>query len=404
MVVGNDTTKPPPPPIPSRNDHTSPFFLGSQDRHGDLITPVRLRHDNYDEWARTVRLALLSRRKYGFVNGMIMEPQAPFTMEDWLTIHSMLVSWLMNTIDPEVKSTISFYDDAKLLWDELQARFSVVNGPRIQQLKTDLAKCEQPKIMSVSSYFGKLKVLWEKLANHEPIITCKCGKCECNLGKEHEKRRSNERFHQFLMGLNSDYYAPLRTTLLSQEPLPSLDRAYQQIAQEERVRGITHARESLPEVVGFAVRPERRSRAKPDKIDKSGLLCSHCHRSGHDIVTCFQLLGYPEWWGDRPRTQGIPYARSKGGGGRGIDSPAASRGRGATVRAVAVDGSHTMVGSSVNGQRNSSNDAATTSNTAASLPHLSATQWQTIATMFGNTHSSIDRLHGPSFEEADWNG
>ena len=93
----------------------------------------------------------------------------------------------MNTIDMEVKSTISFYDDAKLLWDELQARFSVVNGPRIQQLKTDLAKCEQSKIMSVSSYFGKLKVLWEELANHEPIITCKCGKCECNLGKEHEK-------------------------------------------------------------------------------------------------------------------------------------------------------------------------------------------------------------------------
>ncbi|XP_074324410.1 uncharacterized protein LOC141661325 [Apium graveolens] len=34
----------------------------------------------------------------------------------------------MNTIDQEVKSTISFYDDAKLSWHELKARFSVVNA------------------------------------------------------------------------------------------------------------------------------------------------------------------------------------------------------------------------------------------------------------------------------------
>lgn len=124
-----------------------------------------------------------------------------------------------------------------------------------------------------------------------PIITCKCGKCECNLGKEHEKRRSDERFHQFLMGLDSDYYAPLRTTLLSQEPLPSLDRAYQQIAQEERVHGITHARESLPEVVGFAFCPEGRSRTKLDKVDKSVLLCSHCHRLAMILLPVFNFLG-----------------------------------------------------------------------------------------------------------------
>lgn len=236
-------------PMSSRNDHTSSFFLSSHDRPGDLITPVRLRNNNYDKWERAVRLALLARQKYGFIDGTTMEPKAPFTIEDWFTIHSMLISWLMNTIDPEVKSTISFYDDAKLLWDELKARFSVVNGPRIQQLKSDLAKCEQAKNMFVLTYFGKLKFLWDELDNHEPIITCKCGKCVGNLGQQHEKRRSNERFHQFQMGLNSDFYAQLRTTLLSQEPLPSIDRAYQQMTQEERIRGINHARESPHDVV-----------------------------------------------------------------------------------------------------------------------------------------------------------
>ncbi|XP_073051354.1 uncharacterized protein [Primulina eburnea] len=172
MADDTDKSNAPPPPSSSRNDHTSHFFLGSQDKPGDLITPVRLQHDNYDEWARSICLALLSRRKFDFVDGTIMEPKAPFTTEDWLTIHSMLVSWLMNTMDQDVKSTISFCDDAKLLWIEMQECFSVVNGPQIQELKTDLAKCEQSQNMHVSTYFGKLKVLWDELATHEPIITC----------------------------------------------------------------------------------------------------------------------------------------------------------------------------------------------------------------------------------------
>lgn len=374
-------------PPPSRNDHNSPFFLGSQDRPGDLITPVRLRNNNYDEWARSVRLALLSRRKFGFVDGTILEPKAPFTTEDWQTIHSMLVSWIMHTIDPEVKSTISFTDDAKLLWDELKTRFSVINGPRIQQLKSDIVKCEQPKTMSISTYFGKIKVLWDELANHEPIITCKCGKCECNLGKVHEQRRNDERLHQFLMGLNSEYYTQLRSALLSQEPLPSLDRAYQQVTQEERIRGITRAKESPPEVVGFAIRPEGRGRGRQEKVDKSGLLCSHCHRTGHDIVNCFQLLGYPEWWGDRPRTQGT--ARGRGGSSRATESLVVGRGRGATVRAVNVDASNSIVQPSTP--------------SPVPLPTMTTEQWQSIAAMFGNLKSSsTDRLHGEFFSTSSW--
>lgn len=373
----------------SRNDHTSPFFLGSQDRPGDLITPVRLRNNNYDEWARSVRLALLARRKFGFVDGTIMKPEAPFTQEDWLTIHSMLVSWLMHTIDPEVRSTISFYDDAKILWDELKTRFSVTNGPKMQQLKTDIVRCEQSKTMTAAAYFGKLKVLWDDLANHEPIIVCKCGKCTCNLGKVHEKRRDNERLHQFLMGLNSEYYSQLRSNLLSQEPLPTLDHVYQQITQEEQVRGFTRAKEYPPEVAGFAVRPEGRGKGRPEKIDKSGLMCSHCHRSGHDTANCFQLLGYPEWWGDRPRTQGIPSTRGKSGGGRGSDS---GQGKGAKIHAVTVD---------TNNSGTSSTNHQASSSTPAALPNMSPKQWQTIAALFGNIQSSNNSLHG-KFSKNSW--
>ena len=223
-----------PPPPPPRIDITSLFYLGPHDRPGDFITPTRLKGDNYDEWASDIQTTLEARRKFGFLNGTITSPVSPCTQEDWNTLHAMLISWLMNTIDPEVKSNLSKYKDAKRLWDTLKSRFAMVNGPRIQQIKLAISRCEQTKMMSVVTYFGKLTALWEELNTYEPLITCFC--CtDCTAGQEHEKRRDNNRLHQFLMGLYTDYHAQTRANILSQDPLPSLDRAYQLVVQDERV-------------------------------------------------------------------------------------------------------------------------------------------------------------------------
>ena len=303
--------QPPPPPPPPKIDSFSPYYLGPHDRPGDFITPTRLRGDNYDEWANDVQMALQARRKFVFLNGQITSPTSPCTQDDWDTLQAMLISWLMNTIDPEIKTTLSRYKDAKRLWDTLKSRFSIVNGPRIQQLKSSIARCEQTKTMSIAQYFGKLTALWKELNNYEPLITCSC--CvSCTAGEEHAKRRDNTRLHQFLMGLYPDNFSQIRANILSQDPLPSLDRAYQLLVQDERVRLTRSLPEDKPlDAVGFAVRaPPGRAKSKQpiwaagtagvtsdprDKQDKSMLFCSHCRKTGHERSGCFELNGYPEW-------------------------------------------------------------------------------------------------------------
>ena len=94
---------------PTKIETTSPYYLGPQDRPGDYITPVKLRTDNFDTWAYSVRMALVGRRKFGFLDGTITTSVPPCTPDDWVTLHSMLVSWIMNTIDPEVKALLSKY-------------------------------------------------------------------------------------------------------------------------------------------------------------------------------------------------------------------------------------------------------------------------------------------------------
>ena len=50
------------------------------------------------------------------------------------------------------------------------------------------------------------------------------------------------------------------------------------------------------------------------RVDKSGLICSHCKSTaqkeypfkGHTKERCFRLIGYPDWWGSRPRDPTAP--------------------------------------------------------------------------------------------------
>lgn len=54
------------------------------------------------------------------------------------------------------------------LWEDIKEHFSVVNRPRIQQLKAELADCKQWGL-SVVGQCGELKTLWDELANYEQI-------------------------------------------------------------------------------------------------------------------------------------------------------------------------------------------------------------------------------------------
>lgn len=90
---GNDN----PPPLPKLYS-SSPFFLGPQDRPEDFITPTRFNHDKYANWAFVIQLALVARRKFGFVGAIISARVPPCTKSDWQTINALLVSWITNTI------------------------------------------------------------------------------------------------------------------------------------------------------------------------------------------------------------------------------------------------------------------------------------------------------------------
>lgn len=159
----------------------SPYYLHPSDNPGSLISPVQLRGDNYEEWARSMRNALRAKKKLGFIDGTLAKPEEEsLEIEDWWMVNSMLVAWILNTIEPSLRSTVTYTENVKDLWDDLRQRFSIGNGARVHQLKTDLASCKQ-RGQSVVQYYGQLKTMWDELVHYEPIPVCTCGGCACKL-------------------------------------------------------------------------------------------------------------------------------------------------------------------------------------------------------------------------------
>lgn len=301
-------------------DPSNPYFISSHDGPGNVITPVIFRGDNYEELYRSMRLSLMAHRKFEFVEGTITKPTDNQGLRDWRCLHALLVQWILNTIDPSVKKTLPYFEEAKPLWDVLRQRFNIGNDPRKKQIKKALAECQQPKHMSIAEYFGQLQPLWDELATYNPLPSCKCGKCTCDIGAQLQARLNEDRLQDFLFGVNVDLYGHMRSSILSQEPLPSLDRAYQMFLQEERLQRAAKLQSDQQEVRAMAVKSNA-SFQSYDKLGDNGsksyttLSCTYCQRRGHDEANCWTKHGYPDRWDSRSSRSG---GRGTSRGGRGF--------------------------------------------------------------------------------------
>ncbi|GAA0159230.1 hypothetical protein LIER_16056 [Lithospermum erythrorhizon] len=109
--------------------------------------------------------------------------------------------------------------------------------------------------------------------------------------------RLEERYHDFMYGLNRELYGSVRSALNTQEPLPSLDTSYQKIREQESLWKASD--NTVGNVfVAFSLRSNPRM---GNYVDKSKLWCNHCKKQGHDSPTYFLKVGYLEWWETRNR-------------------------------------------------------------------------------------------------------
>lgn len=256
----------------NENSRVSPYYLSHSDNPGVSISPVKLTGENYAEWSSELENALRAKRKVGFIDGSLVMPgetSKPEEAEMWKTVNSMIVGWIRASIDPAVRSTVTFTTDAHKMWNDLKKRFSVGNAVRVHQLKSELAACKQNGA-SVMDYFGRLSLKWEELLNYKPLPTCTCGASE-KISQEYEE----EKVHTFLMGLDDARFGNVCTNIIGLEPLPDLNSVYQRVVREER-HLLSSRVETQQEAVAFAAKAE----SSVEVSSASGLVAATRSRGG----------------------------------------------------------------------------------------------------------------------------
>ncbi|CAH9076259.1 unnamed protein product [Cuscuta europaea] len=365
------------------NDVSSPYYLSNSDFPGINISGLVLKGEgNYREWSTAMKNAFRAKRKMGFIDGTIERPEEDIEdLEDWLTVNSMLVGWLMTAVDPTLRTNLTYMESANDLWEDLKTRFAVGDAMRVYELKESIRECQQNG-QPITAYFGRLKALWDDYDGYRYIPQCVCQGCTCDLNKKFLKHAEKEKTHDFLLGLDSEAFGVLRSNILSLDDLPPFSRVYQMVTQEERHRNMVKGREEKPEAVAFAVRMASNNAGREEKIK-----CTYCNKVGHEVENCFKKSGrYPEWWFDNP---------GRGRGGRG-GRTGSGRGRGRPVAHAVQIGEPRDEGQSKVDEKQGVTYA----------PGFTSEQWKSLLKLGGNCKSSSveEKLSGPTFEDADWSG
>ena len=241
-----------------------------------------------------------------------------------MATNSMLVGWIRTSIDPMIRSTVTFVQDAHKLWESLQRRFSVKNGVRVHQLRESINTCLQNG-HTVIEYYGRLTKLWEELDNLRTMRPC-----TCEASADIEKENAEIRVHKSLFGLDESRFRNIRSQIIDEDPLPDINNVYSRVIREEQHNNTTKSIELKGEAIGFntqAYTPKETTQISAVRSRDPNRSCTHCSRKGHDVTECFLLHGLPEWWNEQQRNNTNTGGSQRGRGGRFSNSSNHGHGR-----------------------------------------------------------------------------
>lgn len=165
-------------------------------------------------------------------------------------------------------------------WLDLQDRFKKSNYFRMSNLLQEIHSIRQGDC-TLTQYFTDLKILWDELENLKPTPSCTCAVvCTCAMSTAVKQFKDVEYVICFLKGLN-ECYSNVRSTILTMDPLPTINKAYAMVSQQE-----TLPPTPSPDSTAFVVAPgssqgrgqSAQSRGRGRNGPKQQMLCTQSYR------------------------------------------------------------------------------------------------------------------------------
>ncbi|XP_056685305.1 uncharacterized protein [Spinacia oleracea] len=189
------------------NAYADPYYLANSDHSSSnqQLGIIIFNGENYLNWTRSIRMALGSRNKLGYIDGKIKKPnQGHADFGKWYRNDNAVRGWILASMTTNLAESLIYLETSKDLWDEVKERYGQTNAPLLYQLKKELSDLKQEN-QAVGNFYCKLKNLWDHISSIEGMPECTCGamsKCTCNMMKKLADAESLNKLIQFLMALN----------------------------------------------------------------------------------------------------------------------------------------------------------------------------------------------------------
>ncbi|GKD40469.1 hypothetical protein Tco_1260676, partial [Tanacetum coccineum] len=194
--------------------------------------------------------------------------------------------------------------DAKVC--RIKETYDKIDGSVIFNLHYKINIVSQ-NVSKLSDYYHKLNSLWREYDAmvQLPVYTCD----GASSFKDHYHLL---KLMQFVMGLD-DVYAPIRSTLLTTNPLPTVKEAFSLLSRDESHKNIHFegfgvktgssafvSKCDNKENIFFAAKSTENKKRFNNNNNNIGrypsLICKHCNMNGHAVERCFELIGYPPYF------------------------------------------------------------------------------------------------------------
>nr|GEV13163.1 ribonuclease H-like domain-containing protein [Tanacetum cinerariifolium] len=238
--------------------------------------------------------ALRNKTKLGFIDGTCKRKSNKLVLANqWDLCNSVVVTWILTFLSPELYFGQIFSKTAYDMWTDLKETYDKDDGPIIFNLYKTINSLSQNG-SSLSDYYHNLKSLGKQYDAMIHLLVC-----ICDAAKHFDKHNQLLKLMQFLMGLD-DVYQPIRSNILTRDPLPTVKTAFAVVSGEESHGNITlsGSHQSKPGATAFASKvldksfddkkkgnnnySGSNSNSAVNRRPNPNLKCTICNKIGHN--------------------------------------------------------------------------------------------------------------------------
>ncbi|XP_020261846.1 uncharacterized protein LOC109837879 [Asparagus officinalis] len=283
---------------------TSPSVAAGQTFAPKVVlgTTIKLNGTNYLLWAQAFRIFIGAQSKLPHLLAS-PPPTTDPTYSSWLSSDYCVMTWLLNSTEPQISSSVMFLTTAKEMWDSLKIMYgNEKNASRVFEIYERLFTLKQGD-RSVPEFFGELKGLIDELEMHQPTVS----DAATLLGYRRDLAVS-----KFLSGLHPNLQSQVRGQILGGDTIPSLTATFSRVMQVSTGVSSDTSAPSPPSVdqsAMFSSRGRGRGRGRGrDSVggrgsfsgrqgdsDRGSHQCGHCGRTNHISEKCWEKFGRPQW-------------------------------------------------------------------------------------------------------------